>query len=258
MLIRRVRRYVPAELLYALLFGSKARGSARPDSDVDLLLIFRALPPDREPQATIAEELADEVAARAGVPVSAWSVALVDLERGMRTPMLVDALADGVPLWPADRPPPRVPFTPEDALRCTGALLQRVAEGSAEVVRHRLAGDAAAARRRARDDVVRLCTAALLLHGETRPRRADAVRRFVAAYARTGVVPDRLLPLLEWAAASFGPDGRDEERPVPPPPGGLAAVAALIDHLRGWIAARRAALAGRRAAGTADPARAYR
>src|SRR5213082_204262 len=47
-LVWRVRRGVPAELWRALLFGSRARGEGRPDSDLDVLLVFRALPFDRE------------------------------------------------------------------------------------------------------------------------------------------------------------------------------------------------------------------
>src|SRR5690349_9114265 len=110
-LVRRVRHGVPAELWRALLFGSKARGQARPDSDLDVLLIFHDLPWDREPQAGIAERIADGVAADTGVPVTVWSVSLPDLERGRRTPMLVDALDDGIPLWPVDAPPVSVRYT---------------------------------------------------------------------------------------------------------------------------------------------------
>jgi hypothetical protein len=243
--IGRVRRHVPAELEHVLLFGSKARRTARPDSDLDLLLIFRALPPDREPQATIAEEIADEVAAFEEVPVAPWSVALLDLQRGMRTPMLVDALEDGIALWPHEVPPPRLPFTPEDALRCTAALLQRVEEGSEEVARRLGSGDLAGAVRRGRDDVVRLCTAALLLHGETRPRRARAVRRFIEGDLLSRRCPVRFLPVLQWAADSFGPEGKDEERPVPPPPGGFPEVVGLVEQLRSRVALGRHRLAVR-------------
>ena len=166
-LVRRVRAGVPAELWRAVLFGSRARGQARPDSDLDVLLVFHDLPWDREPQAGMAEEIADAVARDTGVPVTVWSVSLADLERGRRTPMLVDALDDGIPLWPVDAPPVRVDYTPDDALFCTGALLDRVGEGSDEVVAAWEAGDGEAAARRARDDLVRMCTAALLLDGVT-------------------------------------------------------------------------------------------
>ena len=219
--VRRVRREVRAELWRVLLFGSRARRQARPDSDVDLLLIFRELPPDREPQAGEAEEIANEVAADSGVPVTVWSVSLPDLERGRRTPMLVDSLDDGVPLWPAGSAPVHLPFTPDDAVWCTARLLERVEEGGEEVQALLLARNVEGAARRVRDDVVRLCTGLLLLHGETRPRRGDAARRISTSD-----------PVLRWAADSFGPPGHEEDAPVPPPPGGFEAAFAAVERLR--------------------------
>lgn len=238
--VRRVRRGVPAELWRAILFGSKARGDARPDSDIDILLVFHDLPWDREPHAGIAEHLADRVAAESGIPVTVWSVSLPDLERGRRTPMLVDALDDGVPLWPPNAPPLRVDYTPDDAVFCTGALLDRVDEGSEEVAAAWEHGDGPAAARRARDDLVRLCTAALLLDGVTRPRRGDAVR----AFARRHGAPPALAPVMRWAAASYGRDGRDGDGPVSPPPGGVRAAAAAVEAVRGLVSARLGELRG--------------
>jgi hypothetical protein len=232
--VNRVLASVDAELERVLLFGSRARRQARPDSDVDLLLIFRRLPPDREPQAGEAEGIAERVARESGVPVTVWSVSRPDLRQGCRTPMLVDALADGVPLWPPGSPPLRLPFTPRDAEWCTARLLERVAEGGAEAPALLRAGEVESAARRVRDDVVRLCTAALLLRGETRPRRGDAVR----AWTRRGG------PVLEWAATSYGPAGYEEETPVPPPPGGFGAAFAAVERLRAEVVARRAALCG--------------
>jgi predicted nucleotidyltransferase len=200
--VRRVRAEVDAELWRVFLFGSRARREARPDSDVDLLLVFRRLPPDREPQAAEAEEIADEVAERSGVPVTVWSVSLPDLERGRRTPMLVDALDDGIPLWPEGGAPLHLPFTADDAAWCSACLLDRVAEGGAEAPALLRAGDVEGAARRVRDDVVRLCTALLLAHGETRPRRGDAVRRVQSRD-----------PVLGWAAGAFGPRGTRRTRP---------------------------------------------
>src|SRR5688572_20219863 len=106
-LVTRVRQRVGADLVEASLFGSRARGTARPDSDVDILLIFRELPWDREPYATRAEEIAEEVAGETGVPVTVWSVSLIDLQRGNRTPMLVDAMEDALRVWCSGRPLPR-------------------------------------------------------------------------------------------------------------------------------------------------------
>jgi predicted nucleotidyltransferase len=234
-LVRRVRARVPAELWRALLFGSKARGQARADSDLDVLLVFRDLPWDREPHAGIAEALADGVAAGTGVPVTAWSVSLVDLERGRRTPMLVDSLDDGIPLWPVGAPPVRVDYTPDDAHFCTGALLERVREGSAEVDAAWQCGELEAAARRARDDLVRMCTAALLLDGVTRPRRGDAVRLFAARHG----CPGELAAVMRWAAESFGAHGQGGDGPVPPPPGGVRAAAAAVEAVRRWVTAQR-------------------
>lgn len=232
-LVRRVRVAVPAELWRAFLFGSRARGDGRPDSDLDVLLVFRALPPEREPQAGIAEWIADEVAEDTGVPVTVWSVSLVDLERGRRTPMLVDALDDGIPLWPPDAPPVGIGYTPDDALFGASALLDRVEEGSEEVAEACDAGEPQVAARRIRDDLVRMCTAALLLDGVTRPRRAEAVAAFAARHRP----PPEVEPVLRWAAASFGPHGRDGDGPVSPPPGGLGAAARAVEALRALVIA---------------------
>jgi hypothetical protein len=90
------------------------------------------------------------------------------------------------------------------------------------------------AARRVRDDVVRLCTALLLMHGETRPRRGDAVRRVGARD-----------PVLRWAAGAFGPPGHEEDVPVPPPPGGFGAAFAAVERLRGEVLRGRERLAGR-------------
>ena len=236
--VHRVRAEVRAELVRALLFGSRARGEARPDSDVDLLLIFRRLPPDREPQAGQAEDIAEGVAEWSGVPVTVWSVSLPDLERGCRTPMLVDALADGIPLWPEGRARIEVPFTPHDALWCTERLLERVEEGGREAPALLRAGDVEGAARRVRDDVVRLCTALLLLRGDTRPRRGDAVRRV-----------GRTEPVLRWAASAFGPPGHEDDAPVAPPPGGFGAAYDAVERLRRAVERGRAGLAERLARG---------
>jgi hypothetical protein len=242
--VRRVRSDVAAELVRVLLFGSRARRQARADSDVDLLLVFRALPPDREPQAGEAEAIADEVAARTGVPVTVWSVSLPDLERGRRTPMLVDALADGVPVWPPASRPLRLPFTPDDAVWCTGCLLERVDEGSSEAAEHLRGGRVEEAARRVRDDVVRLCTGLLLLHGETRPRRGEAALRWMRLRPR-----DARDPVLRWAAHAWGPPGHEEDALVPPPPGGFGAAFATAERLRREVERGRRALALRIARG---------
>lgn len=242
--VRQVRLRVPAELVYAELFGSRARGDARADSDVDLLLIWRHLPPDREPQAGHAEAIAAEVAARTRVPVGVWSVALEDLAAGRRTPMLVDALDDAVAVWPADHAPPRVPFTPADARFCAGRMLDRVREGSGEVAGSLRRGTDDWVRR-VRDDIVRLCTAILVLAGDTRPRRGETVRAFSAR--NPGWATTRAeARALAWAARSY-PRGHlelDDLPPVPPPPVSAQVLVDLVQRLR-VEAARRLRSASR-------------
>lgn len=239
-LIQRVMGEIPADLVQASLFGSHARGEARRDSDVDVLLVFRRLPPDREPHATHAEEIADEVAERTGVPVTVWSVSLPDLEPGARTPMLVDALEDSIPLWCSGRPLPPVPFTPADAVRCTGSLLDRVAEGEIELARHVEAGAIDEAAMRLRDDLVRMCTALELLRGNTRARRGELPRRVLRS--EDGTLPTGTRHALAWAAASYGDEGRDSEAPVPPPRDPLTAMRA-VGTLRRLVDRRRSELA---------------
>jgi len=236
--VRLVRARVAAPLECALLFGSKARGQARPDSDVDVLLVFRRLPPDREPYASQAERVAERVARRTGVPVGVWSVAREDLAAGRRTPMLVDALDDAVALWP-ETEPPRAEFTPADAVFCAARLLDRVGEGGEEVAR-RLAARDERWMRRARDDLVRLCTALLLLAGETRPRRGEAVRRFIERNPGFPCSAEER-GVLAWAARSY-PAGHlelDDDHPVPPLPSPPHAVLDLVERMRALADARR-------------------
>ena len=236
--VRQVRRRVAAPLDRALLFGSRARRQARPDSDVDVLLVFRRLPPDREPYASQAERIAEQVARRTGVPVGVWSVAREDLVPGRRTPMLVDALEDAVPVWP-DAEPPRAGFTPADAVFCAARLLDRVEEGGEEVARRRAAGDEGWMRR-VRDDLVRLCTALLLLAGETRPRRGEAVRRFLERHPRFPL--SRMeCGVLAWAARSYPPGHLelDDEPPVPPLPYPPDTALDLVERMRAEVQTRR-------------------
>lgn len=239
--VARVRAEVEAELVQASLFGSRARGEARSDSDVDLLLVFHSLPPDREPFATQAETIAEEEAARTRVPVTVWSVSLIDLALGQRTPMLVDALEDSIPIWWSDHPLPAVPFTRHDAIRCVVALLRRVEEGSVAVWNSLARGRFNAAAWRIREDLVRVCTAQLLLSGVTRPRRTEAVR----AVLDSGGADAYDRAISRWVERSFGSNGTDGRRSVSAPPGGFEAAACLVEDLRREVIHRLATLDAR-------------
>ena len=215
-LLQRATELAWPPLSHAALFGSRARGDHDRSSDVDLLLVCRVAPWNRATAAAIHEALAEEVSRRTGVPIEPWTVSAADLVRGSRTPMLADAVADSIPLWPPGAPPLRAPFTPADAVFCAERLLEWVEAGGAEAKRALVEGRWAEAARRARDDITRLATAALLLVGDTRHRRLGSLRRFEQVFVRTGRVPARVLEALRWAEAAFPPDGgRGQENPAP-------------------------------------------
>ncbi|HEY8468663.1 MAG TPA: nucleotidyltransferase domain-containing protein [Longimicrobiales bacterium] len=243
-------------LLHALLFGSKARGDFDDDSDVDVLLICDMDPADRQAAGAALAREADDVASAHGVAIEPWVVALADLEEGYRTPMLVDALADGLPLWPPGAPPIRLPFTPADALFCVDCLLDWVREGGTEAAAALEQGRWADAARRARDDISRLATAALLLTGDTRHRNAGSLRRFRRRFVDTGVLPPAILPALLWAESAYAAEpARAGERPAVTPhaaataPAGCRLAAEAEALLVPWILERARATARACAAG---------
>ena len=216
-LIRRLRARRWPPLLRAALFGSRARGDGDERSDLDVLLVCDVAPEQRTDAGTVVAALAEALGAETGVPLEPWTVCGVDLEEGRRTPMLVDAVADSLPLWPPGAPPLRAPFTPADAVFCAECLLEWVDAGGA-VARQALAqGRLEEAAARARDDIARLATAALLLTGDTRHRRAGSLRRFEETFVEEGWVPGSVRPALAWAAAAYPADGGRglEDPPVP-------------------------------------------
>lgn len=194
-------------LLWAALFGSKARGDFDVASDVDVLLVCAIEPWQRDEAADVVERRARAIGARIGVRLEPWTVCADDLRQGNRTPMLVDAVEDAVTVWPPAAPPARAPFTPADALFCAGRLLEWVESGG-DFVRHALeAGRWDEAAVRARDDIVRLATAALLLTGDTRHRRRSTLRKFERKLVGSGWISARVRPALDWAAAAYPSDG---------------------------------------------------
>jgi hypothetical protein len=198
----------------ALLFGSRARGDGDADSDVDVLLVCDVPEEARHAAATEMDRRAAAIRRWTGVAIEPWTVPLADLAPGGRTPMLVDAIQDAVPLWPADAPKPCIAFTAADARFCAGRLLEWVAEGGGLVAAALRAGRWDAAAARTRDDITRMATAALLLTGDTRHRRRSSLRRFEARFLRTGIASPDAAPAIAWAAAAYPADGgRGAERP---------------------------------------------
>src|SRR5690606_4433850 len=126
--------------------------------------------------------------------VEPWAVPAADLAVGRRPPRLVDALDDGIPLWPPGAPPIRLAFTPADAVFCAGCLIDWVDAGGAIARRALAEGRRADAAIRIRDDITRMATAALLLDGDTRHRRAGSLHRFARRWIATGLVSSYVLP----------------------------------------------------------------
>lgn len=215
-LIRRLLAAGEPPVVRALLFGSKARGDFDDDSDIDLLVICDLPPSDREAASRILGRDARIVSRETGLRIEVWTVTTADLEIGSRTPMLIDAIEDGHTLWPVDAPPLRLAFTPDDGIFCAGRLLEWVEEGMHLIPEALAAGRYADAAQRARDDITRLASAALLLAGETRHRRIGTLELFAERFIETGLYPATLLPALAWAARAYPPDGgRGTERPPP-------------------------------------------
>lgn len=220
-------------VLRAFLFGSKARGDFDAASDVDLLLVCDVDPDEREYAGRLVARDALIVRRETGIAVEPWAVTAADLIEGYRTPMLIDALDDGHPLWPLGTPPLPLPFTPADARFCASCLLDWVAAGGPivrEALEARRWGEAAT---RARDDITRLATAALLLTGDTRHRRISSLERFAERFVHTRLLPPALLPALAWATTAYPPGGgRGAERPPATPE-------AILTAPRGYQLARR-------------------
>ncbi len=222
-LIRRVLEDGDPPLLRVFLFGSKARGDFRRDSDVDVLALCAIDAEERDAAAAALAAHAEAVTRATGVSLEPWGIPEDDLEEGGRTPMLVDALDDGIPLWPRGAPPIRIDFTRADAVFCARCLLEWVDAGGG-IVRRALVdrrwADAAA---RTRDDITRMATAALLLDGDTRHRRVGSLRRFESRWVRTRRVPARVAAALDWAAAAFPRNDVRRGRPIPATPAAVAA-----------------------------------
>ncbi len=190
------------------LFGSRARRAHDRASDLDLLFLCRVPPRHRDEAARAIEAEAAAVAGRTHVPIETWTVTTRELRRGRRTPMLVDACRDAIPLWPPGAPPLRLRFTPADAVFCADRLLRWVEEGGGAVQTALEQGRAQDAARRSRDDIARMATAALLLTGDTRHRGAGSLARFEVVFVAPRLVSAAVLPALAWAASAYPDENR--------------------------------------------------
>jgi uncharacterized protein len=100
--LREARRLYGDRLRALALFGSVARGSARPDSDLDVLLVVEDLPRGHSRRlatfATVETELAREIAALRleGLQVEISPVLRTPEELAIATPLLLDLTEDAV------------------------------------------------------------------------------------------------------------------------------------------------------------------
>lgn len=244
-LLEWARRPPRPELVRALLFGSRARGDHDETSDVDVLLVFAERASHRRRLALAAARAARSAARDSAAPLQTWTLTIEDLAPGRRTPMLVDAFADAVTLWPPGAPPACLSFMPADARFCAGRLLRWVESGPGVALRALIAGQRAAAARRVRDDITRLACAALLLTGDTRHRRSGTIRRFADVFLVSPEWRAACLPALGWASRAYPrDDGRGRShapvtaRAIASVREGLQFAAAMRERVVPWIRRR--------------------
>lgn len=96
--VERVSSLFPDDVVAIILYGSQARGDARPDSDIDVLVVLRQeLPAPRQALADIAWQVQFEH----GIVVSDVIRTIEQLERmpTRRFPFYQSVQRDGVVLW---------------------------------------------------------------------------------------------------------------------------------------------------------------
>ena len=94
--LRQVAQSAPSEIVAAYLFGSRARGTARPSSDVDLAVLLRSRPVGRLSNVAREFEASVERVVRRPVEVVVLNTAPADLVHRV--------LRDGILVLDRDRP----------------------------------------------------------------------------------------------------------------------------------------------------------
>jgi predicted nucleotidyltransferase len=93
--VRRVLESAPSEVLAAYLYGSRARGTASPTSDLDLGILLRTVPPPT--LKGVAREIEDTVERALRIPVE------VVVLNGASPDLVHRILRDGILLLDRDR-----------------------------------------------------------------------------------------------------------------------------------------------------------
>lgn len=95
--VERLRQRFDGELVSAILFGSRARGEANPDSDMDVLVVLSSASPEIRKQVRY---LAVEVWLEHGVYLSTrvWDQAHWSRQQELRTSLYKNISRDGIQL----------------------------------------------------------------------------------------------------------------------------------------------------------------
>jgi predicted nucleotidyltransferase len=94
-LSRVMRSRLGGHLRRLVLFGSRARGDARADSDYDLLVVVDEV--SREVKDAV-DEIAGEMLYRFGIVVSAFPTSEEDAQSRKYSPLLMNVAKEGVPV----------------------------------------------------------------------------------------------------------------------------------------------------------------
>jgi predicted nucleotidyltransferase len=90
-------------LVSLVLFGSVARGQARPDSDVDLLVVAAGFPHSLAERRKPLLDTWDRARVRDGLPPIPWNLVTKSPEEARyHSPLYLDMVEDGVPIFDRD------------------------------------------------------------------------------------------------------------------------------------------------------------
>jgi uncharacterized protein (UPF0332 family)/predicted nucleotidyltransferase len=96
--IERLRQHYSEQLVTVVLYGSRARGDADQESDVDLLIVLRG-EFDQQNEQRIASDLTDDLEDKYGYPLLGVIVATESDYRSRMLPLFMNVRREGIELW---------------------------------------------------------------------------------------------------------------------------------------------------------------